>query len=151
MCGGIAFQFSRIPKRELEKYYTSEEIGQFESKGELESFYWSKIPLLPVEIEGEIVIRQWGNRDKELKLPKTGWAKVESLEEGKWSYLHPEYVKIAADRGFEKGKWFDIKSGGLQGIAVLKDKEERVYMVTKPSDEEYLKLTKHDRQPVEIE
>lgn len=150
MCGGIGFQLGKIPKGELKKYYSQKEIDKFAKSGEWQSFFWAPQPILPVEKNGEIQLMLWGNREEKIKFPKTGWAKIESLDDGKWAYLHPEYIKIPAERGFEKGVWFKIKSGGLKGVVIEKDDQSRVYMMTKPADVEYEKLTKHNRQPVEF-
>ncbi len=151
MCGGIGFQLSKIPKKELKKFYSQKEMEKFSKTGEFQSYFWAPQPVLPIEKEGEVQLMLWGNRNDELKLPKTGWAKIESLEDGKWAYLHPEYVKIPAARGYEKGVWFEIKSGSLKGVVIEKDDQSRVYMMTKPAEEGYEKLTKHNRQPVEFD
>lgn len=150
MCGGIGYRIDKIPKKELKKYYDDKQIRAFEDKGEFQSFFWSKQPLLPIEEKGQVELKEWGNRDKNIKLPQTGWAKAESINEGKWAYLKPDFVKIVADRGYEKGVWFSLKKEGFQGVKVSRDDLERVYMITKPADEKYLRLTKHNRQPEEI-
>lgn len=148
MCGGVFTNWNRVPKKELGKFLSKSELIKITSGEGLESFFWSQTPILPVEDKSGIHIRKWGNRDKELKLPKTGWAKQESLIDGKWNYLKPEKVKILADRGYEKGVWFDIESGGIEGILVAKANEERVYMVTKEASLDYKKLTGHGREAV---
>jgi len=150
MCGGIVYNIMKIPKSELLKFYADDEIAKFEEKGQFESFFWSRQPVLPIEENGNIKLKKWGNRDKNLHLPQTGWAKTESINRGKWTHLRPKMVKIPVDKGYEKGVWFDVKSKGFQGIIINKDKLERVYMITKQADKEYEKLTKHNRQPIEI-
>ncbi len=150
MCGGIRFQLNKIPRTEFQKFFTNDEIDKLFKKENYESFFWSPIPLLPIEKDDKIELIKWGNRSDQTKLPKTGWAKQESLKQGKWNYLHPEPTKISADSGFEKGVWFEIPSGGLKGIIINKNDEDHAYMVTRPADPDYLELTKHDRQPIEI-
>lgn len=149
MCGGIAYKISKIPKKELERFYSKFEIEKFEKRGEAESFFWSKKPVLPIEIDNKISPFDWGNRDKTVPLPQTGWAKDESLNAGKWNYLHPKSAKIPVEKGYEKGVWFKPK-GDFAAIVVEKDDERAAYMVTKPATPEYKKLTGHDREPVEI-
>jgi len=57
---------------------------------------------LPVQSKDKIQLLSWGNKDDDVKLPKTGWAKEESLCEGKWNYMHPKLVDIPIDAGYEK-------------------------------------------------
>ena len=150
MCGGIAFKINRISKKELSRYYSEKEIDKIEQTGEAQSFFWSKKPVLPVERDKKVELIDWGNREKEIDFPKTGWAKQESITDGKWNYLKPEFVKIPVEQGFEKGIWFKPKTNEFQGLVVARDKIKKVYMVTKPATQDYLKLTKHNREPVEI-
>jgi hypothetical protein len=149
MCGGIAFKISKIPKKELERFYSKFEIEKFEKSGEVESFFWSKKPVLPVEINHKVSLFDWGNRDKAVPLPQTGWAKDESLDSGKWDYLNPINAKIPVEKGYEKGVWFEPK-GDFAAVLVEKDNKSAAYMVTKPASEGYKKLTGHDREPVKI-
>ena len=91
----------------------------------------------------------WGNKDKDLKLPKTGWAREESVKQGKWNWLDPEFVDIPVDKGYEKKVWFDLPEGTKGVLVKSKDKkEERVYMITKEASDKYEKKTKHDREPI---
>lgn len=150
MCGGLAFPIKRIPKNELEKWFKPLELKEFEKSGTAQTFFWSQKPVLPI-VDGEKVkLVAWGNRDKNVKLPQTGWAKQESVDGGKWFYLHPQEVVIPVERGCERKHWFDVSSGGFRGLLVEKDGEAHAYMITKAADPNYLKLTGHDRQPVEV-
>ncbi len=147
MCGGVGFRIKNIPERELKKYYSPELIKRFKTTGKIESFFWQKEAVLPVAgKDGEQLIL-WGNNDENVKLPKTGWAREESLKQGKWDYLHPETVKIPIERGYEKKTWFEIP-GGTKGVVVKKGEASRVYMITKEASEEYKKQTGHDREPL---
>ena len=151
MCGGIVWNLEKISKKELAKYYTNEQIDKFYKTKKGTSFFWDALPTLPIEFEGEVHLMLWGNRDnKTSKMPRTGWAKVESIKKGKWKWLQPKRVKILAEKGYEKGVWFNIPSGGIEGlITELKD-EKKVYMITKPATKSYLLLTKHDREPIVV-
>lgn len=151
MCGGIAFKISSIPKSELLRVYGEEKSALLLKKGQAESHYWDKHPVLPVRFNGKNSLMDWGNREKEIPLPKTGWAKKESLEKGKWNYLHPKQAVIFADRGFEKGVWFDIRSSKIDAIVVDRGNIQRAYMVTEPANQDYIKMTGHNRQPVVVE
>lgn len=146
MCGGITYDVEKIPEDELKKFYTIEQIKLFKKNKMISSFFWDKKPILPIKENNNITLFEWGNRDKNIKLPKTGWAKNESIERGKWKYLNPKKVKIPATKGYEKQVWFDLK-GDIEGILVEKNDTKRVYMVTKEADINYLKKTKHNRMP----
>jgi len=147
MCGGVGFKIKNISEEELRKYYSPELIRRFKTTDRIESFFWRKDAVLPVATKHGTELLPWGNKDQDLKLPLTGWAKQESLELGKWNYLKPEIVDIPVEAGYEKKTWFDLPDG-TKGVVVKKDNQERVYMITKTADEEYKKQTGHDREPL---
>ncbi|MFH1668014.1 MAG: hypothetical protein ABH884_03270 [Candidatus Komeilibacteria bacterium] len=146
MCGGVGFRIERISENELRQFYSPDELKEIKNNGQATSFFWSAKPVLPVQEKNEVRLYNWGNRDKEIKLPTTGWAKQESLKQGKWNHLEPKIVNIVAEQGYEKGVWFKIKKG-LKGVLV----KNRVYMLTQPADHDYQELTKHDRMPIVID
>jgi len=151
MCGGIVFNLDKVSRQELEEYYSDKEVAKFTSEGKATSFFWQDNPVLPIVDDRKISLKSWGNRDKNNHLPQTGWAKLESLNEGKWDHYKPRYVKIPAVRGYEKGLWFDAPKDGYLGVVVGQGQSERAYMVTAQASQEYLNLTKHDREPVPTE
>ena len=146
MCGGVGFKIKNIPEPELKKYYSPEMIKRFKITERIESFFWNNNPVLPVKSKKGIQLLLWGNKDENVKLPKTGWAKEESLKIGKWNYLNPEPVDIPVDSGYEKKTWFEMPKG-TKGIVIKRDGNERVYMITKEASAEYMKETGHDREP----
>jgi putative SOS response-associated peptidase YedK len=166
MCGGVIFPYKKEYRALLEQFYSPEEVDQFEAMGEVKSLYWQKgEPVLPVVSssaaeedekdqgndgsteESGPRLMLWGNRDKDAPFPKTGWARAESIEEGKWRYLKPKPAVIPVSYGVEKGKWFSIQNG-IAGLVVQKDGEERVYMLTREANPEFFDHTHHDRMPV---
>jgi hypothetical protein len=147
MCGGVGYAVKKINEEELRKYYSQELIDRFKSSGKVESFFWHKNASLPIQTKNGVRLKMWGNKDEEIKLPRTGWARDESLKLGKWNYLSPEPVDILVDTGYEKKACFNTPSG-LQGILVKKGDEERVYMLTEEASEEYQKETGHNREPL---
>lgn len=147
MCGGIGFNPNLISEEELLRFFTQEEVDYFFKTGEAQIFFWSIRPVLPAETAGAVHLFDWGNRDKNIDLPKTGWARIESLEAGRWNYLNPVEVIIPASRGYEKKIWFNTPDK-LKGVIVEKDGNQRIYMITKPADQDYINLTGHDRMPV---
>lgn len=147
MCGGIGFKTKNISEEELSKYYSPELAKRFKASDRAESFFWHRNAVLPVRTSKGVQLTIWGNKDKNIRLPQTGWAKEESLKQGKWDYLKPEPADILADSGYEKKVWFDLPEG-TKGIIVKRGEEERAYMITKEASEEYRKETGHDREPV---
>ena|SRR3989338_3542735 len=148
MCGGIATKLNQIPRSELKKFYDDRQIALFEKSGEFRSNYWDKRPVLPIKRGEAVELKDWGNRDRNLELPQTGWAKQESVNDGKWNWLHPQVVEITVDKGVEKGVWFNFIDHKTSGLLVTKNGEERVYMLTQLADENYRLKTGHDRMPI---
>ncbi|MEO8286398.1 MAG: hypothetical protein ABI670_08155 [Chloroflexota bacterium] len=158
MCGGVIFPYRKEYREMLAQFYTPAELEQFEATGEVKSLYWQRgEPVLPVLAAGPDEdsdaqepaprLLRWGNRDKEAPFPKTGWARMESIDEGKWRHLKPKPALIPVEFGVEKGKWFNIETG-IAGLIVQKDGEERIYMLTREANPEFLDHTHHERMPV---
>jgi hypothetical protein len=150
VCGGISFSLEGISWDELAKFFEPPELDAFRKEGRGQSVFWGRRPILPVRLsrdrESGIHLFDWGNREKDVDLPKTGWAKLESLEAGRWNWLKPTKVLIPALRGVEKGVWFDI-DGSIAGVLVERDDVRRAYMVTEPASDEYKEMTGHGRMP----
>lgn len=154
MCGGVIFSYKKEYAEMLSQFYSPEEIAEFGRTGQVRSLYWQRgEPVLPVQTGGEddgspeMALVRWGNRDKSAPFPNTGWARIDSLEAGKWAHLRPKPVLIPVSYGVEKGKWFPIESG-VMGVLVEKGGDERVYMLTDNATPEFLGVTRHDRMPV---
>lgn len=150
MCGGVRFKYDERLEPALAEVYTPEQLAQARAAGEVQSVFWQPRPVLPVLIDDDLRLLDWGNRDDALKLPKTGWVRVESLESGKWNYLRPREIVIPAFQGVEKKVWFGIEHG-IRGYLVRRDGAERVYMLTLPPTPQYRALTGHDRMPALID
>lgn len=147
MCGGVRFEFDPALAEQLVAAYTPEQLHEASVSGEVVSVFWQPRPVLPALLDGSLRLFDWGNRDKGLRLPQTGWVRQESLESGKWDYLKPHEVTIAATHGLEKRVWFPIERG-ITGYVVRRDDAERLYMLTTAADQAYAALTGHDRMPV---
>lgn len=119
---------------------------------EVQFLYRHPKALLPVLHGNQLSVMEWGNRDdKASRLPRTGWCRRESLEEGRWRWLSPEPVEIPANYGLEKGVWFQVKQG-MRGILVHDEAERpHVYMLTEPASHYYQVMTRHDRMPVLVD
>ena len=146
MCGAVMMDFDQISKQDWLRFFNEKEVADFEEQNNIILAFWHKQPVLPVELQGEKTLIEWGNRDKSIKLPKTGWARLESLEAGKWNYLNPQVVKIPAALGYEKKVWFPLESE-IRGVLITKDELTKVYMITQTATDEYKILTGHDRMP----
>ena len=146
MCGGVRFKYDASLDPTLSEVYTTEQLDLARKRGYVESVFWQPRPLLPALVGDKLRIFDWGNREESLKLPKTGWVRIESLDAGKWNYLRPQPVTIPAFQGVEKKVWFGIDHG-IQGFLVKRNGVERVYMLTLPPTPEYHALTGHDRMP----
>ena len=156
MCRGISILKNRI-RQELYERYELARLVHTRNETAVEEIWFDfadrslKRVMLPVIDAGQLQILEWGNRGGETKLPKTGWCKKESLEAGKWRWLHPERVEIPANFGLEKGIWFQIEQG-ISGIRVHDEQgQPHVYMLTEPSSHYFQVMTRHDRMPVLID
>lgn len=151
MCKGISILKARLKQELFDQYELEHRITSrgTDAQSELHFMYTDPVGQLPVIHDGQLVIYEWGNRgNKESKLPRTGWCRLESLEAGKWRWLSPEKVIIPADFGLEKSVWFQINEG-MQGI-IVHDEQERphAYMLTQPASHYYQTMTRHDRMPI---
>ncbi len=152
MCRGISILKNRIRQELFEEY----ELSRFlHRRGDCEELWFDfaervQTVLLPIIHDGQLVIREWGNRSGKGKLPKTGWCQQESLAAGKWRWLNPEAVEISANFGLEKGIWFQVTEG-MKGILVRDEsRQEHVYMLTEAASHYYEVMTRHNRMPVLI-
>ncbi|HHH39925.1 MAG TPA: hypothetical protein ENK50_10170, partial [Sedimenticola sp.] len=93
---------------------------------------------LPVKRrDGGIERLPWGRRKSQRgRLPLGGWARLESIYEGRWDRWFPIPVKIMVSQFMEKdiegnSHWFDLSAGKwIQGLVARRDHERRVYVVT---------------------
>lgn len=150
MCGGIRFTYDPALEPALAEIYTPEQLERARSRGIVETFFWQPRPVLPALVDGMPRMFDWGNRDESVRLPKTGWIRLESLAAGKWNYLRPREVVIPALYGVEKRVWFSIVHG-IRGFLVRRGDLERIYMLTMPPTDAYRALTGHDRMPALID
>jgi len=150
MCGGVRFKYDEQLAPALSEIYTTEQLELARANGSVQSVFWQPRPVLPALVDGDLQLFDWGNRDETLKLPKTGWVRIESLDAGKWNYLRPREVVIPAFQGVEKKVWFGI-AHGIRGFLVHRGDQQRVYMLTLPPTPEYRALTGHDRMPALID
>ncbi len=82
MCGGIGYKISKFTKKQLKEYFSEEQITKAESSGNIQVHFWSPKAIIPVIISDKHALVEWGNKDKNLHLPKTGWAREKSIDQG---------------------------------------------------------------------
>lgn len=83
-----------------------------------------------VNRELKIIEAYWGKRDeiefKDINMPKTGWARIESLEKGFWNKFEYTKVLIPAYKYMEKDKtghshWFMLNENEfIEAILIVK-------------------------------
>ena len=147
MCSGVSFNSRNLSEGELEKFYTPAQIRAVKKKGTAEQYFWQEHAFLPILTKTGVKLKQWGNKTDDLVLPKTAWAKLESIRAGKWEHLNPKPVLIDITAGIENKFWFALPEG-TTGLMVRMDDQDIVYLVTKEADAEYQAKTGHSRQPL---
>ncbi len=119
---------------------------------EVRTYFPNPKASLPVrKRDGTTELLPWGRRKAQLgKLPLGGWARLESVYEGRWDRWFPVPVKIMVSQFMEKdiegsSHWFDITAGKwIQGLVAQWDNERRIYVITiTPEMEEAV----HERWP----
>lgn len=96
---------------------------------------------------GEETEAVWGRRNREeypeSPVPVTGWARLESIQAGRWDRFHGEKVHIPATAYMEKDKdrqshWFELAEDQfLVGLLLQWQDLRFVYVVTVPTPEAF--------------
>lgn len=151
MCAGLAIERRNFPDALLVRHKLMDRItSRGNGDQEVQFLFRQPTALIPAWHGNEPGVFLWGNRDdRASKLPRTGWCRIESVQEGKWSFLHPEEVEIPCSYGLEKGTWFKVPGGAMKGMLVRDERGvPHVYMLTQPASHYYQVMTRHDREPV---
>jgi len=113
---------------------------------------------LPIRLKtGDIAWQPWGRRQQQLPshLPMGGWARLESIQAGRWNRYQPQPVLIPAQAYMEKdaqrySHWFELAANTLiQGLFATYQTEQAVYVVTIPTPADYSHI--HARWPRIVE
>ena len=111
-----------------------------------------KAALPVVKEDGAVEWVKWGRRrEEQAPFVQGGWARSDSIELGKWERYSPVFVKLAANGFMEKdaekvSHWIDVPEGMcIEALIVNNNDEQRVYVVTEDTPEEYAWV--HDRWP----
>ena len=111
----------------------------YEDNGELVNVYFpnprATLPVLTKQ--GQWVMLPWGRRKTQTgNLPMGGWARLESIHQGRWNQYFAKPIKLVASAFMEKdiegvSHWYPVIQGQyLQGLLARYDNERRVYVVT---------------------
>jgi putative SOS response-associated peptidase YedK len=109
---------------------------------------------LPVlKRDGEIEWVSWGKRKEETisYFPNGGWARLDSIQAGKWQRYQPTPVLLPVNAFMEKdgekaSHWFEMKPDEvIQGLLAVHNDVAKVYVVTTDTPPEFSYI--HDRWP----
>lgn len=150
MCVAVAIYRNKLPKKLIHEHGLADRLTNHapDVENEAQFHYRHQTPILPVLWQGRIQIIEWGNRDRtDIRIPKTGWCRHESLFKGKWDEFAPLPVIIPAAYALDKGGWFRIEQA-MEGILVHDEQgEPHVYMVTEPASHWYKAIMLNERMP----
>lgn len=112
-----------------------------------------KAALPVIKKSGEIEWITWGKRKEETVefFPNGGWARLDSIQAGKWKRFHPIPVQLPVQAFMEKdhekvSHWFEVTNTEvLQGLLTVHEDQARVYVVTTDTPAEFSYI--HDRWP----
>jgi hypothetical protein len=147
MCLGISVPIHEIPVAMIRQHRLAERIVQRENGAgrEIQFRYLHPRRLLPVYIDSQLRILEWGNRDGHGPLPEPGWCHNEWIESGHWQGLRPQPAMIVAAMAWERGVWYQVKEG-IKCVVV----RNHAYMLTEPATHYYRIMTRANRMPVLI-
>jgi len=101
--------------------------------------------------DGTIEWVKWGRRkEEEAPFVQGGWARLDSILDGRWERYNPRPVKLAVHAFMEKDEtkashWIDVPPGLAVEALVIERGEKRVYVVTEDTPLEFSWV--HDRWP----
>ena len=125
----------------------------FHHQGKIYTVYFARAnAMLPVKLAtGGIKLVTWGRRQQEnSEMPLGGWARIQSIHEGKWTQYFPKPVLLPIEKFMKTDfeghiHWYEVTKGQwIQGLLANLDEEYRVYIVT--ITPEVLDIC-HDRWP----
>jgi len=129
--------------------------GKYTKTGEqLKIYFPNPRAALPVlSVSDEVIWVPWGRRREQPgKGPQGGWARLSSVEEGKWMKYGPTRVRIPASSFMEKDEskvshWFDLDAGqALEGLVIGEGDQQRVYVITTEAIDDQAWV--HDQWPL---
>ena len=128
---------------------------KYKHEGEVVTTYFPNLKaVLPAILKtGGHELLAWGRREEQPgALPPGGWARLDSVKEGRWERYNPRPVRLDVEEFMEKdhaGKshWYRLETGQwIQGLIATRDEEQRVYVVTIVPTEQSQRAV-HNRWP----
>jgi hypothetical protein len=117
MCGGVKYQHDG---QSVTAYFPNPKAA---------------LPVLRRNGGHELLV--WGRRKEEAgTLPPGGWARLDSIHQGRWQHYAPVPVRLVVAEFMEKdhaghSHWYPLADGQwLQGLVATRGEEQRVYVVT---------------------
>lgn len=150
MCVAVAIHRNKLSKQLIHEHGLSDRLINHapDAEDEAQFHYRHRNPVLPVLWQGRLDIIEWGNRDRtDIRVPKTGWCRHESLFNGKWAEFAPLPVIIPAAYALDDGGWFKITQG-IEAVIIHDEMgDPHVYMVTEPASNWYKAIMLNLRMP----
>jgi hypothetical protein len=150
MCHGISVPIHEIPEAMISRHRLTDRIVQRDPDAgrEIQFIYRHSRPLLPVYLDNQLRIIEWGCRRG--RLPTAGWCHNEWIESGDWQQLRPQRATIVAALALERGVWYQVKEG-IQAVVVQDwQRQLHAYMLTEPASHYYRIMTRNNRMPILI-
>ena len=150
MCVGLAMIRSEIPDCLFDQYQLDkQQVTRFENAESEVQFLWrTQKPHLPVWLDGQLQIYQWGARDRHCSLPKCRDICSEEVKSGRWS--QGRTVEIPVNLALENGVWYQVIEGFKAFLLYDEQRIGHVYLLTQPATHYYEVMTRAQRMPVFI-
>ena len=134
MCGGV--EYTDVEEKTWKIYFPSPKAA---------------LPVL--KRDGAVEWVTWGRRKEEQHgyFAPGGWARLDSINDGKWKRFNPKPVVIPVQAfmekdGERKSHWIQVPDGhAIQGLLAVRGDEARVYVVTTETPADFAWV--HDRWP----
>jgi hypothetical protein len=148
MLTGVALALSELPAELVARSGLKRRVHDRGGEAEVRFLFANRQRMLPVWLDGELLVIAWGNRRGESRsLPVTGWTRQSSVEAGVWGERALQPVVIPATLGLDRGIWYSIRQG-VQGLVVRDEAgRPRVYVVCEPASHYYRTMTRSDWMP----
>ncbi|WP_022850493.1 hypothetical protein [Limisalsivibrio acetivorans] len=115
-----------------------------------------KAVVLYIDQSGSSGKAAWGRRNREemerSSIPVTGWARIESVKEGKWNRFKPEKIFIKPLSYMEKDAqknscWFELaEKEYIAALLIREETRNTAYIITVPTPQEFAHI--HHRWPM---
>jgi hypothetical protein len=147
---GIALIKRSVPDLLIHRYRLMDRIVKRSEchEDEIHFMHQTGMRLLPVWMNGELKIVEWGSRGR-TKLPRSLFCSQVDLENSVWSPCQPESIEIPATYAIDHGVWYLVPDAAIQGILLYDENGlPHAYVITQQSTVYYKNMTRNPREPV---